>query len=378
MTQMNGGTVTLFLEMKQEFTEHLVDTLTPYINEGLISIYNQAADIAKEEKRPNKTLMIFQKLLEYVPDWPQTRVEEETSRIKHMSGTDEYLDNLVRGVVKSHIILLTYSNNISGVIAQSFYNTLATTTLIHKCYIECAKDFHNNPFLFYHEVPEMEQKRNQVLIVKNIQEIIVRAIRKILPINLILKEFIANTINIVGEPANPLPQPMMGGDPVLPKLDKPNDNKSDKPVDKKLDKYVDKMIKSENIKSDRDKVKALIQLEKAVNKQDPTSHEPEPVHKEEIAGGKPYQSRDKTKYDNSSPKYEKLSKSDKAVININFNSDSSTANSKPKSSGSATSLPDRPHKRGGMSDLTDIDPNGGFIEQYGGPTESAKNRKNKY
>ncbi|MCJ7637285.1 MAG: hypothetical protein MUO21_07330 [Nitrososphaeraceae archaeon] len=192
--------VTLFREIKNEYTEHLVDTLTPFIYEGLVSFYKEAVNISEDTKNRDKVLLIFQKLLQHIDGWTQHKIDEETNRIKQMSGTSEYLDDLVRSVIKSNIILLTYSNNVSNIVAQTFYNTLSTSNLVHRCYIECAKDAHNNPFLFYHDVEPMDLKRNQILIEKNIQNAIIRGIRKILPIGLILKEYLANTVNIIYEP----------------------------------------------------------------------------------------------------------------------------------------------------------------------------------
>ena len=40
--------VALFLEIKNEYSEHLIDTLTPFIYEGLKSLYKDATKIAEE------------------------------------------------------------------------------------------------------------------------------------------------------------------------------------------------------------------------------------------------------------------------------------------------------------------------------------------
>lgn len=192
--------VALFLEIRNEYTEHLVDVLTPYIYEGLTSIYKHANETADQLDQQDKVLMIFQKLLQTISDWNQARIEQETTRIKQLSNTFDYLDNLVKAVAKSNIILLTYSNSVSNVIAQNFYNTLTTSTLIHRCYTECGKYAHNFPYFFYHGFTELEYKRNQISVTKEIREGIIRATRKILPLSIILKEFLINSANIIYEP----------------------------------------------------------------------------------------------------------------------------------------------------------------------------------
>lgn len=381
--------VALFLEIKQEYTEHLVDTLTPFIYEGLNSYYKQAVDIAEAEKSFNQTLLIFQKLLTAVDNWTQHKIEEETNRIKQMSGTSEYLDDLVRGVVKSNIILLTYSNNISNIVAQTFYNSLSTANLIHRCYIECAKDAHNNPYLFFHDVNPMDLKRNQIMIEKNIQTAIVRGIRKILPIGLMLKEYLSNSINIICEPPNvelvghdpSKPQDIMAPaikpDQQVPILSPKGTKTPQKPVvqapipvpvqtqvpqpqskaisDKKtkIEQDILKMVKTENEKSDKEKVKALIQMDKIVNAD---------IKKVTQKGGI-------EKSSGYTPN-KKLNKSDKAIININFNDESTDDSSSKSSSKSVTSISDKPHSKHVNKDIKSD-----YIEEYGMPTDYVKKHR---
>lgn len=192
--------VPLFLEIKTEYTEFLTDTLTPYIYEGLTSIYKESVKTAMDCKHEDKIMVIFQKILQSIEKWSQDKINKETLRIKQLSGTIEYLDNLVKAVIKSYLNLLTYSNKISNIIGQSFYDSFKTSTFIHQCYIECGKYSHNHPYLFYHGVDAIDYKRNQLMISSNIKEGIIRAIRKVLPISLILKEYLINTMNIIAEP----------------------------------------------------------------------------------------------------------------------------------------------------------------------------------
>lgn len=252
--------VPLFLEIKNEYTEHLVDVLTPYIYEGLTSIYKHASRIAEETNKQGSTLMIFQKLLQGIDAWNQNKIDEETNRIKQASNTSDYLDDLVKAVIKSNIILLTYSNTISNLVAQSFYNSFRTATFIHRCYTECGKDAHNKPYLFYYDPEEpMEYKRNQVIIHQQIETGIVRAIRKILPISIILKEYLVNSINIINEPAK---IELMNEEPKLSYDQMPV-------VDPQLEKEVMKIIKSESVKSDKQKIQAIMNIDKLITSMEP-------------------------------------------------------------------------------------------------------------
>lgn len=285
--------IPLFLETKNEYTEHLVDTLTPFIYEGLNSIYKVAYQTADESNAKDKTLLIFQKYLQGIDTWSQIKINDETERIKQKSGTTEYMDDLVRAVIKSNILLLTYSNSISDTVALAFYGALSTPNFIHRCYIECAKDFHNHPYLFYHELDQMEIKRNQLIIEQHIQGGITRAIRKILPISLILKEYLMNTVNIVCEPTKVemvglhrdelpppvnnfgLPQPVQIGGisnvKVIPER-KIFDSKLDSRLDPRINSKLEQMqnlIATENAKSEHDKMKSMLQMDKIISNTKP-------------------------------------------------------------------------------------------------------------
>lgn len=264
----------IFLAIKDEYTNHLVDILTPYIYEGLTAIYFEAVRVAEESNKPSKTLIIFQKMLDSIDTWNQLKLETETNRIKIASGTSDYLDDVVKVVIKSNIILLSYSNTISNVISQSFYNSLSTTNLIHRCYSECGKDAHNNPWVFLHGIEPMDVKRNQVMIKRNIEEGIVKAIRKILPISLLAKEFLVNTINIVEEPPKiELMRTGIAMDPVLmpfPTKAVPSEKDNTKPlnvnsiankaISEKLNRDINKLIQSESNLSEKQKIEKLMNI----------------------------------------------------------------------------------------------------------------------
>jgi hypothetical protein len=358
--------VALFLEIKEEYTEHLIDALAPFLCEGLNSMYREAEEVAIEGKVANeKLLLIFQKLLQSINRWDQSQIDKETYRIKQDSGTASYLDDLVKAVIKTNIILLTYSNTVSNIIGQSYYNAVTTSQLIHKCYIECAKDAHNNPYLFLrHNVNQFEIKRNQVIIQQNVQYAIHRAIRKMLPISVILKEYLANTINIIGEvpgvelmnvPA--VPSIMPAAQPLLPLIKPPSE------IDPKIQQEVMKIIKSEHIKSEKQKIQDIMNIDKLITSLAPPEKS---VQKQE--GGQQHKKKhvdsDATAYENK-----ELNKSDKRIININFDQ------SETSKSVSKTSMTSGYSRATDYSERVDPD-NADYIEEYG--TEASGNRSKKY
>lgn len=387
--------VALFLEIKNEYTEHLVDTLAPYIYEGLTSIYKRAVGVAEESNANDKILMIFQKLLQEISIWNQVKINEETNRIKRCSNTADYLDDLVKAVIKSNIILLTYSNTISNVIAQSFYNNVTTTTFIHRCYMECGKDAHNNPYLFFHDIEPMDFKRNQILIQQHIQSGITRAIRKILPLSMILKEYLANSANIIQEPPKVEllgSQNLADRGSILPPLGGPpatlptqsviaSKMATESKIDPNLEKEVMKIIKSESTKSDKQVIREIMNMDKILTSLDrPKAEQSVKVPEQksnrkklsEILAYAPMESG------NNDVLNKRLGTSDKKVLNINFDDEPSAENSANKQSVSGTTLSNRamPNKNAPRMSLETserMDPSKvKLIEDYGPSNDISK------
>jgi hypothetical protein len=239
----------LFRYIIDTYTETLIDILHYEIYNGLVSIYRVAVDSSDKAGKPDAVLIVFQKYLKDITGWNTKKIEDETNRIKTKSVTNDYFDDLVRAVIKANIIMLTYSETISSAIAQSYYTNFSIPNFIHKCYIECAKDAHNQSFLFVHDVSPLDIKRNQLVIINNIKAGIERTIRLVLPFSSILKEFLANTSHL-------LPELYPKIDHTMPpqKINKQADN---------LDKEVKNIIIQDQ-KSARERVEDMIKLNKII------------------------------------------------------------------------------------------------------------------
>jgi hypothetical protein len=191
------------VEIKNLYTTFLVNIITPLIYEGVKSVYNNALVIEnkfieKGKNDPNVEnpgiLKIFQLCLKDIPTLNQYEIDSETSRIKEKSKCSEWFDDLIKAVVKSHIILLTY--NASGktckTVKDKHHELIKTSDFIHKCYIESARIFYNYPEIFYHKYSTLDTKRNQREAQELIKTSINEAIKKMLPIKLILQEYLSN------------------------------------------------------------------------------------------------------------------------------------------------------------------------------------------
>ena len=174
----------IFAQAKVEYTAQLVDMLYPHIFDGVKSIYDESKLLYGRKKMP--ILLIFRELLEKVPIWNSEIIDSECSRIVSNSSCD-YIDDLITAVFISHTKILT-SIGPNRSFQKINVTIPKTSTFVHKCYINTARELWKNPYLFNENVPGHEFQKNNKEIESIIQKCIENTIRNSLPIKDILKE----------------------------------------------------------------------------------------------------------------------------------------------------------------------------------------------
>lgn len=187
----------IIVDIKNEYLTCLLNILTPEIYVGLMSIYKYSCDKSKQQRdgQVASTLEIFKFCLSEIVNLNHIAIENETKRIKEACRCSEWFDDLVRAVIKSYIILLTYNNG--GKIENSpnskYHEKINVNDFVHKCYIECATTFCANPELFVNECNmETFVQRPMCLTLthKCIRQAIIEAIHKVLPMRQILWDYL--------------------------------------------------------------------------------------------------------------------------------------------------------------------------------------------
>lgn len=178
------------VETKNEYTINLINILAPFMYQGIKSIY----DDAKTNADNDEILALFQKLLRKVPSWNEYLISQETGRIIKQSAKGEIIEDLIKAVIKSNIMILTNTppekkDN------MRIKHDITTEKFIHYSYIEIAREIFQNPFLFYHCYDDYELKENQRKSIKIIKNSIEQAIRKLLPMNIILQNYLGSTFD---------------------------------------------------------------------------------------------------------------------------------------------------------------------------------------
>ena len=102
---MSRYNMNVLADAKKEYTQQLVGVLTPEIYIGIKSIYDAAFSHCKKVKDKN-ILKKFQILLSSVPQWNQSKVNDEYSRIVKKSDCD-FIEDLITAVFVSHTKVLS-------------------------------------------------------------------------------------------------------------------------------------------------------------------------------------------------------------------------------------------------------------------------------
>lgn len=194
------------IEIKNEYSTFLTNILIPILYEGIQSVYNHSEETKKKIKDTNiddtkinsmNKHKIFKMYLQNIEKMNNVELEKEIERIKISSKCNDWFDDLVKAVIKSNIVLLTYnvSEKTCKLIDNKFHEKTDISLFLHKCYIECAKIFYNNPEIIEiccsklnSEIKTKSKKRAREYIKISINE----AINRMLPMKQILDEYLSN------------------------------------------------------------------------------------------------------------------------------------------------------------------------------------------
>jgi hypothetical protein len=192
--------LTFLVETKQEYTTQLINVLTPLVYEGLQSVYTEVS-----KSSPNEHILkYFQMGMQKIPKWNNETIKNETQRIMNNSKSYSWLEDLIKATLKANIIVLTYNPSVSAQVKvdPSLYQNIKIEDFIHIIYIECARELWNNPYLFYHNYPPIELKRNHRDSILLIKDCIKEGIRKFLPVKHILQIYLGEEEVIVNHNDN--------------------------------------------------------------------------------------------------------------------------------------------------------------------------------
>ena len=179
-------------ESRNEWCARLVNVLAPMMSEGFRSIFDEAWKLCEQNNETGKYLMTFQNFLSRVPKWNATIIAQETQRIIDRSGCG-YLADLVTCV---HIIQLKSLTCMRVGTKQKKVDidVPQLNEFIHKVYVHCARKLYTNVYLFERGIPPLTMQKNMRETEIIIKECILDSIRESIPLEVILKTYMDETI----------------------------------------------------------------------------------------------------------------------------------------------------------------------------------------
>lgn len=214
--------VSVLVAAREEYLKQLKKHLTPLIQEGLISIYDDAKD---DESNPLRQFQIY---LKEIPKWNQTILDIETKRIKDRCP---FLMDCVTAIFVSNVKILA-SVRLGGNHSNIRIRIPTPEIFVHSVYIAAAETFYYDPEPF----EDLLERENIEKIRRGIDSSIEDTISSMIPIQNILQEYLCNTFTEHVQPPpkpDPIPEPpgevLTGSDIIepLPQAPPPQEKPSD-------------------------------------------------------------------------------------------------------------------------------------------------------
>ncbi len=194
---MDDYSVTSLYESKNEWASRLVNILTPLIQEGIRSIFDEAVKLCVGNKEQDKYLMTFQNLLSRVPKWNPNIIKDETSRIKERS-TCGYLEDLITCVHIIHLKCMTVMR-VGNTQMKVDIKIPQLNDFVHKIYVNTARKIYSNVYIFERGIQPLHTQRNNREFEIIVKECIYNTIRDNIPVEELIKMYLEDTIEDVVE-----------------------------------------------------------------------------------------------------------------------------------------------------------------------------------
>jgi hypothetical protein len=174
-----------------EYSQRLINILTPEIFTGFQAILNESYQICLSNNEKNKYLMTFQNCIRRIPKYSQNIIETECNRIIEKSGCN-YLEDLL---TVTHVILLKNLTTIRVGNRQKKIDISIPKLdiFIHKVYINVGRKLYQNVDLFIIDVLPIQKIKNRRIIQNIIEKCILDTIRDSMPYENIIRSYLDET-----------------------------------------------------------------------------------------------------------------------------------------------------------------------------------------
>lgn len=194
---MNRGPdsiLSVYSDARAEYTKQLCVFLVPAYFQFFTDLLEKAKHTMLNE--PKRALWQFQTYLNEIHDWNMEKVNNEIHTIQINSGCD-YLEELLTAVFIAHTKVLT-AIRLSSNNKKVEINIPKVEHFLFKALCEIAKLLWSSTYLFRDGIPGIEKQQNYRNIEQLINEGIIQAVRSLVPVKSILRDFVNND-NVGGD-----------------------------------------------------------------------------------------------------------------------------------------------------------------------------------
>jgi hypothetical protein len=178
----------VYSEARAEYSKQLCVFLVPAYFKFFTDLLEKARHSMVEE--PKKSLWQFQNYLNEIHDWNMEKVNMEIHTIYTNCGCD-YLDDLITMVFIAHTKVLT-AIRLSSNNKKVEINVPRVEHFLFKALCETAKMLWGSTYLFRDGISGIEKQQNYRQIEHIINEGILQAVRSLLPVKSIIKDYVKN------------------------------------------------------------------------------------------------------------------------------------------------------------------------------------------
>ena len=181
-------------DSRNEWSSRLVTLLTPTINEGFNSIFEQALKVCDDNDESEKYLMTFQNFIKRIPQWNSTIINNEVKRIENNTKCS-YITDLITCVHITHLKALTCIK-VGEQTKKVDIDIPDLDNFIHKIYINVARKLYTSIYLFEVDVLPLEKQKRNKEFESLIKQSILDSIRENIPIDNILRAYLEESEDI--------------------------------------------------------------------------------------------------------------------------------------------------------------------------------------
>ena len=179
--------VSVYAEAKGEYTKQLVLFIVPTFHRFFMNCLIQASE---EESNQKRQLWKFQELLSQIPEWNIDKVQREVQKFVVDIQCD-YLEELITAVFIAHTKVLT-AIRIGNKNKRVQITIPKLEHFLHRALSECSRLLWSSAYLFHNELSPIEKQKNHRQIEGLLHEGIGQAIRGLLPVKNILKDYLSD------------------------------------------------------------------------------------------------------------------------------------------------------------------------------------------